>query len=113
MGSSQRQTFSKVKEELSRPTTLALYDCQVLTIVAADASSYGLGAVLLLETKGMRRPVAYASRSMTDTKHRYAQIEKEMLAISLACEWFAGYILGKAIQVETDHKPLVTLLTSK
>ena len=55
-GPAQRQAFSKVKEELSRPTTLALYDCQAPTIVAADASSYGLGAVLLQETEGMRRP---------------------------------------------------------
>ena len=61
----------------------------------------------------MRRPVAYASRSMTDTERRYAQIEKEALAITWACERFADYILGKAIQVETDHKPLVPLLTSK
>ena len=61
----------------------------------------------------MRRPVAYASRSMTDTERRYAQIEKEALAITWACERFADYILGKAIQVKTDHKPLVPLLTSK
>ena len=89
-----RQTFSKVKEELSRPTTLALYNCQVRTIVAADTSSYRLGAVLLQELEGMKRLVAYASRSTIDT---------EALEITWVCERFASYILGKAIQIETKH----------
>ena len=74
---------------------------------------YGLGAVLLQKSGEQRRPVAYASRSMTDTEKRYAQIEKEALAITWAAEKFTGYILGKQIQIETDHKPLVPLLTNK
>ena len=59
------------------------------------------------------RPAAYASRSMSETATRYAQIEKEALAITWACEKFSTYILGKHISIDTDHKPLVTLLGSK
>ena len=55
----------------------------------------------------------YASRSLTETERRYAQIEKEALAITWACEKFSEYILGKQILIETDHKPLVPLLSSK
>ncbi|XP_045502933.1 uncharacterized protein LOC123699928 [Colias croceus] len=50
-------------------------------VVSVDASSVALGAVLL--QRG--RPVEYASRTLTDTQTRYAQIEKEMLAIVFAC----------------------------
>ena len=57
------------------------------------------------------RPVVYASLAMSET--RYAQIEKEALAITWACEKFCTYILGKHISVETDHKSLVPLLGSK
>ena len=57
------------------------------------------------------RPVAYASRSMTDTETQYAQIEKEALALTWACEKFSPYILGMTVQLETDHKPLVPLLS--
>ena len=112
-GPDQDKAFTQVKEELSKPTVLALYNPQAPTILSADASSYGLGAVLLQETNKQRRPVAYASRSMTETEQRYAQIEKEALAITWACEKFSEYILGLPIEIETDHKPLVPLLSSK
>ena len=109
-GPDQSQSFSQVKEELSKPTTLALYDVNTPTKLLADASSYGLGAVLLQEADKQWRPIAYASCSMSETEQRYAQIEKEALAITWACEKFSDYILGKPIQIETDHKPLVPLL---
>ena len=59
------------------------------------------------------KPVAYASRTMTETEKRYAQIEKEALAVTWACEKFSMYILGKRFLIETDHKPLVPLLGFK
>ena len=58
-------------------------------------------------------PVAYVSRSITEGETRYAQIKKEALATTWACERFTNYILGKQIiQIETDHKPLVPLLST-
>ena len=59
------------------------------------------------------RPVAYASRLVTETERCYAQIEKEALAITWSCEKFSDYILGKEIMIETDHKLLVPILTTK
>ena len=50
---------------------------------------------------------------MTETESQYAQIEKEALATTWACEKFTMYILGKKFHIETDHKPLVPLLGSK
>jgi hypothetical protein len=47
---------------------------------------------------------------MTATEQRYAQIEKELLAVVYACRKFHDYIYGKDIIIETDHKPLVTIV---
>lgn len=52
-------------------------------------------------------PVAYASRELTQAETRYAQIEKELLAITYACERFHQYVYGRTVNVETDHMPLV------
>ena len=85
-----------------------------MTTVTADASSYELGAVLTQkQSDGSWRPVAYASRALTNTEVRYAQIEKESLAATWACERFSDYLIGKQFCLETDHKPLVTLLGTK
>ena len=59
------------------------------------------------------RPVAYASRSLSDTEKRYSQIDKEGLAITWACERFRDYLIGREFHIETDHKPLVPLLGEK
>ena len=48
---------------------------------------------------------------MTCIESRYAQIQKEALAATWACEKFSTYIQGKTITLETDHKPLVPLLS--
>ena len=103
------------EETLTRPSILTLYDPAADTKVSADVSSFGLGAVILQRTGTMQpwKPVAYASRTMSDTEAHYTQIEKEALAITWACERFSMYLLGKSFLLETDHKPLVSLLSTK
>ena len=55
--------------------------------------------------------VAYASRALTTTEQRYAQIEKEMLAVVFGCNRFHKLLYGKEdVTIESDHKPLETLL---
>ena len=110
----QRCAFEEVRQEISQRPVLALFDPLRSTTVSADASSFGLGAVLLQkQDDGEKRPVTYASRSMTPTEQHYAQIDKEALAITWACDRFADYLIGLQFHVETDHKPLVPLLSVK
>ena len=110
----QSAAFRAIKEKLSSTPTLAIYDPALETIMSADASSYGLGAVLKQKhADGGWKPVAFISRALTDTETRYAQIEKEALATTWACERLQDYLIGKQFHVETDHKPLVPLFGSK
>ena len=77
-GPQQVDAFTYLKKELASESVFWIYHPEYETIVSADASSYGLGAVLLQkQPTGELKPVAYSSRSMMDTECRYAQIEKE------------------------------------
>ena len=65
-----------------------------------------MGGTLLQQGK----PVVYISRALTETKQRYAQIEKEMLAIVYSLEKLNQYMFGRHVKVQTDHKPLESIL---
>ena len=110
----QQLAFENIKSQLTSSGILAHYDPKRLTIVAADASANRLGAVLLqTQDDGRRKPICYASRSLTDTEGRYAVIEKDGHAATWACEKMSDYILGLDFALETDHRPLVPLLLTK
>uniref|UniRef100_A0A3Q2DE46 Gypsy retrotransposon integrase-like protein 1 n=1 Tax=Cyprinodon variegatus TaxID=28743 RepID=A0A3Q2DE46_CYPVA len=101
-----QEAFDRLKACLSSPPVLAYYNVEEPVTLTCDASSHGLGAACLQHG----RPIAFASRSLTDTETRYAQIEKELLAVVFACTKFRDYVYGKRIIVETDHQPLVTIV---
>ncbi|CAH2092466.1 unnamed protein product [Euphydryas editha] len=95
-----------LKDKLSNAPVLALYSASEPVLLTVDASARALGAALMQAG----RPVEYASLTLTDTQSRYAQIEKEMLAIVFALERFHQYVYGRSdVVVETDHKPLESL----
>ena len=113
-GHPQQNAFNKIKEELTKSPVLALYDPTRDTVVASDASNYGIGTVIMQkQDDGQMKPVAYASRALTPTEQRYATIEKEALGITWACERFRDFLIGKQFHIETDHKPLVSLFGRK
>ena len=75
----QDQAFKQIKTELSKPIVLALYDVNADIKISADASSYGLGAVLLQRDNQSWLPLIYASLAMARTECRHAQVEKRPL----------------------------------
>ena len=109
----QDTAFNKLKEMIMEAPVLAYYSQDASKIVSADASAYGIGAVLLqLQDDGRKAPVSYISRVLSSAEKRYSQIEKEALAMTWALEKFHCYIFGSEnpIVVETDHKPLQTIM---
>ena len=98
----QNEAFMRIKEMAIAAPLLKYYNPQEELTIQCDASERGLGAALL--QKG--RPVAFASRAMTETELRYAQIEKELLSVVFALDKFEQYAYGRPVTVQSDHKPL-------
>ena len=92
---------------MTNTPVLRYYNLEEEVTLQCDASQSGLGAALMQNGQ----PVAYASRALTSAETRYAQIEKELLAVVFACQRFDAYVYGRAnVNVESDHKPLKIIM---
>lgn len=98
--------LKKIKDLICEAPILANYDPKRDLIIQCDSSKDALGYCLLQE----KRPVAFGSRSLTESEKNYAQIEKELLAVYHACEKSRLYIYGRHVKVHSDHQPLVSLM---
>lgn len=98
----QQEAFDKLKSVITSAPVLAYFDNQKETVLNVDASSTGLGGVIIQEG----RPVAYGSKKLSSCETRYANIERELLAIVWGAEKFHTFVYGRRVVVETDHKPL-------
>ena len=96
--SPQQSAFEGIVTELSQAPALLPYSTRYDTKVSADASAYGIGAVLFQRRSPAAdwQPVSCASRSLSPAELNYAQIEKEALALTWGCERFSHYLLGFA-----------------
>ncbi|UYV85057.1 K02A2.6-like, partial [Cordylochernes scorpioides] len=98
--------FIELKNLVSNPPVLGLFDPHRKVTLSVDASQHGLGAVLMQEG----RPIAFASASLNNTQKKYAQIEKELLALWYGCQRFNYHLYGRKFTAQTDHKPLLAIL---
>ena len=98
---------------ISSNTVLAFYDPKKPTVVCADASSYGIGGVLMQGPSDQLRPVSFCSRTRTETEVRYAQIKNECLAAVWTYERLSRYLVRLAAldrSQTSGTKPLVSFL---
>ena len=103
---SQENAFQEMKSLVKKSPVFAYFDNEKTVHIQCDASERGLGAALSQNGK----PVSFASRALTDTETRYAQIENELLAIVFSCEKFDHFTFGRTVHVQSDHKPLESIL---
>ena len=84
--------FQHVKEAVISDTTLRYFNPSLPVTIQVDAWQVGLGAAFLQNSK----PVAFASKALSNTKCQYANIEREMLAVGFRAERFQMYIYGRS-----------------
>ncbi|XP_061510157.1 uncharacterized protein K02A2.6-like [Anopheles gambiae] len=109
-----QKSFEQFKTILLSDLLLTHYDPSKEIIVAADASKYGLGAVVMHRfPTGEVKAIAHASRSLTAAEMNYGQVEKEALALIFAVTRFHKMLYGRHFTLETDHQPLLKVFGSK
>ena len=103
--SEQQNAFKSIKQTIISLPVLAYFYKTKKHMIQCNASKKGLSAVLLQESK----PVMYVSRALTETKQRYFNIQRELLAIVFALKRLNHKTFGRTITVQSDHQLLQSI----
>lgn len=94
---------------MTKPPVLALPDFNESFIVETDASSQGIGAVLM--QRG--HPIAFISKALSPKHLALSTYEKELLAVIHAVQKWNSYLLDRHFVIKTDQQSLKHLLENK
>ena len=105
--------FAYLKDALCKLPTLVIPTNADIFLLQTDASIRGLGAVLTVVRDGAEIPVAFYSRRLLPAETRYSATELEGLAVVAAVEHFSYYLVCRPFKIQTDHRALSFLNTTK
>ena len=88
----------KIKDSITEEVALSYFDATKRVTRQVDASMKGLRAALI-----------QGNKVLTDAESRYANIERELLAVVYGCERFHSYLYGRSFVAESDHNPLESI----
>ena len=104
------EAFNKARTALATASALQLFAPAASTRLVTDALGVAAGAVLEQRISKAWAPVAFFSKSFSDTERRYAAFDRELLAIVLAVRHFRHLLEAREFHVLTDHKPITAAM---
>jgi hypothetical protein len=109
--SQHRKAFEQVKYSLTNAPVLKAPDFSKPFELYTDASTHGIGSVLLQDG----HPIAYESRKLSSAEFNYTTTEQELLAVVHSLKVFRPYIQNRHMvtTIYTDHRALEWLLTKQ
>lgn len=103
------KAFDQLKMEIASERVLTPFDPTLPVQLACDASPQGVAGILSHIIDGQERPIAFASRSLTQAEQNYSQLDREALAIIFSVGHFHQYLFARPFKLITDNRPLVRI----
>jgi len=98
------ETLTRLKELLLKNALLIFPNLNEKFTIECDASSEGIGCVLLQKVDGLFRPIAFAGRAMKGSERCLGATQSELLAILFALSTFKIFLGGaEKVDIITDH----------
>ena len=101
--------FCLLKQKLSTAPVLSLPRDDTPLVLDTDASDTGVGAVLSVLLNGQERPIAYASRTYSQSESRYCITRRELLGLIFGLKKFREYLIGRQFTLRTEQAPLLSI----
>jgi hypothetical protein len=113
MGPEQQEAFETLKKLACAAPVLAFFRQGRPTKLETDASRNATGGVVWQQKEdGQRKPVGYASKTMSPAERAYP-IHRELLAVVQSLEQYCPELLGQKFFVVTDHQALLYFSTNR
>jgi hypothetical protein len=113
-----RKLFDEFKLQLQSATAVFYPDYSLQWILQTDASTFGVGAVLLQvyyptpDSEPVYQPIGFASQKFSEQAKNWSTIEQESYAIVFGVKFFEYYLYCKPFIIETDHNNLLWIEAS-
>lgn len=110
-GEEEEAAFEVLKTTFAENVVLAYPDTSKPYNINCDSSLNAVsGELYQFDNDENRRPIAFYSRSLTQSERHYTTTELELLSIVACCQKWRQFILGYSTTiVETDHHALTFL----
>lgn len=113
LNSQERAAVHLIKQVLNQAPMLEFANLDEPFRVFTDASTTGLGAILIQNINGKDHYIAMAARACSKGEANYSATQLELAAIVFALKQFSPYLLGVHFSLYTDHKALVFMNSCK
>ena len=101
--------FVALQEAMTAAPVLTLPNFSQTFVIETDASSKGIGAVLMQQG----HPIAFISKALSEKHQKLSTYDKEMFAVFFVVKKWHHFLMGRHFIIRTDHKPLKYLLGQK
>lgn len=105
--------FNDCKTALSNATLLAHPNTSVSLALFVDASQYAIGASLQQQSQQSWEPLAFFSKKLNPSQHKWSTYDRELYAIYEAIKYFRPMLEARHFTIFTDHKPLTFAFAQK
>jgi hypothetical protein len=103
------EAFKVLKEAIMNASALSWQTESDPLVLYTDASTVGMGAVLVQEQGGQEVPLVFLSKKFSDAASRWSTIEQECFGLVYSIQQLKQYLLGRHFFIKTDHKNLIFL----
>ena len=101
-----RLAFTAIKSMINDCPTMYFLEDKADIFLNTDASDYGIGGYVYQIIDLKERPVAFMSKSLTSTQHKWPIIQKEAYAIFVSCKDLDYLLRDRFFIIFTDHRNL-------
>jgi hypothetical protein len=101
--SDAEKAWDAIREDIRKCQTLHFHDSTSPVYLHTDASEYGIGAYLFQLVDGRELPIAFMSKTLSETEQKWNVTEKECYAFVYAFKKFEYLLRDIHFVLRTDH----------